>query len=182
MNMQVNPFGLDGWEVLNTTSSIILMNLGTEKNTLVEIMKSNLDGTPNVVILENLWDANFSERDAGTVASAIMAMKYGWEDGSPHDVANIWTGELKSLLPVTFSLDDISVDLLDLAALVYSWHKPSLRVVENGVSESFTYFDGFQWRVRIKLDGDNKILDSITIVGEKNDEGEWIAYPETEEE
>ena len=181
MKMQLNPFGLDGWEVLNTPSSIILMNMGTEKTTLVEIMKSNLDGDPNVVVLENLWDANFDERDAGTVASAIMAMEHGWEKGAPFSNSDVWTGELKALLPVTFIRDDISVDLLDLAALVYSWHKPPLRTIENGVSESFAYFDGFQWRIRIKIDGDDKWLDSITIIGEMNDDGEWIKYPEAEE-
>jgi hypothetical protein len=181
MNMQVNPFGLDGWEVLNTSSSIILINLGTEKTALVEIMKDDWDGNPNMVVLENRWDANFSERDAGTVASAIMAMEHGWEKGSPYSNEDVWTGKLKSLLPVTFMREDVSVDLLDLAALVYSWHKPSLWIVENGVSEGYTYFDGFQWRIRIKLDGDDKLLDSITIVGEKNDDGEWIEYPEMDE-
>jgi hypothetical protein len=181
MNMQVNPFGLDGWEVLNTTSSIILINLGTEKTTLVEIMKDVQDGDPNVVVLENLWDANFSILDAGTVASAIMAMEHGWEKGTPYSNADVWTGELKSLLPVTFVRENVSVYLLDLAALVYSWHKPSMRIIENGVSEGYTYFNGFQWRIRIKIDGDDKWLDSITIVGEKNDDGEWIEYPETDE-
>lgn len=181
MNMQVNPFGLDGWEVLDTPSSIIMINMGMEKTTLVEIMKSNLDGVPNVVVLKNLWDPNFDERDAGTVASAFMAMELGWEKSTPFPSSDVWTGELKALLPVTFMRDDVSVDLLDLAALVYSWHKPSLRTIENGVSESFAYFDGFQWRIRIKIDGDDKWLASITIVGEKNDDGEWINYPEAED-
>jgi hypothetical protein len=178
--LQVNPFGFVGWEVLNTPHSVILMNLGTEKTTLIEIMKDHLDGDPNVVVLDNLWDPNFDEDDAGTVASAILAMDHGWEDSSPHDHVNIWTGEMKALLPVTFSHEDSHIDLLNLAALVYSWHKPTLRIIEDGVSESYTYFNGFRWRIRIKLRGEDKLLDSITIVGEKNDEGEWVSYPETE--